>query len=197
MSLGFYLLFPLMVILTIIQSTFLPHFPIFGVVPQLSLLVIISWALLRDWQEALLWALIAGILNDLLSLAPVGASSLALMAAIAVVVILQRNLPQYRIVIPVILTIIATTIFWLVYLVIIRIVIPIMVEQIQLLGLVGLTQSLQTISLMNDITGSYGFNRFLVRYILTLSFLHSLLVLPFYWGLAFLQSMFRPRRVEL
>jgi hypothetical protein len=119
------------------------------------------------------------------------------MVAIAVVVILQRNLPQYRILIPIILTILATLIFWSVYLFMLRIFIPMMIEQVQLLGLTGLTQSLQTTNLMRDITGGYGFNRFYVRYILALSFLHSLLVLPFYWGLMFLQRMFSPRKVEL
>ena len=94
MSLGFYLVIPLMIVLTIVQSTLLPQFPILGATPQLWLIATIAWALLRGWQEGIIWAFVAGIFVDLFSAAPLGVTSLALMAAVGVVVFLQHHLPE-------------------------------------------------------------------------------------------------------
>jgi len=197
MSLGFYLVIPLMVVLTILQSTLLPQFPIFGVTPQLWLLATIAWALLRGWQEGIIWAFVAGLFVDLFSVTPLGVTSLALMAAVGVVVLLQRNLPAYRVVIPVILTVIGTLFFWLVYLFLLRIIIPITVDQIQFLGISELASSTRATNLMDDIVYGYAFRGPIVRYILLTALLHSLLVLPLYWGLSMVEQMFRPKQVEL
>jgi rod shape-determining protein MreD len=197
MSLGFYLVIPLMVVLTILQSTLLPQFPIFGVTPQLWLLATIAWALLRGWQEGIIWAFVAGLFVDLFSVTPLGVTSLALMAAVGVVVLLQRNLPAYRVVIPVILTVIGTLFFWLVYLFLLRIIIPITVDQIQFLGISELASSTRATNLMDDIVHGYAFRGPIVRYILLTALLHSLLVLPLYWGLSMVEQMFRPKQVEL
>ena len=197
MSLGFFLVIPLMVVLTILQSTLLPQIPILGVVPQLWLLASIAWALLRGWQEGIIWAFIAGLLVDLFSVGPMGVTSLALMAAVGVVVLLQRSLPEYRVVIPVILTVIGTLVFWLVYLLLLRIIVPITVEQIQFLGISDLTQSSRARDLVDNIAQGYAFRGPLLRYILMTAVLHSLLVLPFYWGLSMLEQMFLPKQVEL
>jgi rod shape-determining protein MreD len=197
MSLGFYLVIPLMVVLTILQSTLLPQFPIFGVTPQLWLLATIAWALLRGWQEGIIWAFVAGLFVDLFSVTPLGVTSLSLMAAVGVVVLLQRNLPAYRVVIPVILTVIGTLFFWLVYLFLLRIIIPITVDQIQFLGISELASSTRATNLMDDIVHGYAFRGPIVRYILLTALLHSLLVLPLYWGLSMVEQMFRPKQVEL
>ena len=197
MSLGFYLVIPLMVLLTILQSTVLPQFPIFGVIPQFWLLATIAWALLRGWQEGILWAFIAGFLVDIFSATPLGVTSLALMSAVAVVILVQRNLPEYRVVISVMLTMIGTIVFWFVYLLLLRIIIPFSVNQIQFLGISDLVQSTQATDLMDNIAQGYSFRRPLLQYILVTALLHSILVLPFYWGLSMLQQMFRPKQVEL
>lgn len=197
MSLGFYLVIPLMAVLTILQSTLIPHFPILGVTPQLWLLATIAWALLRGWQEGIMWAFVAGVFIDLYSATPMGVTSLALMAAVGVVVLLQRNLPRYRVIIPVILTLIGTLVFWLIYLILLRIIIPISIDQIQFLGIGDLIRSTRATDLMNHIAQGYAFRGPLLRYVLLTSLLHSLLVLPFYWGLSMLEQMFRPKQVEL
>ncbi|HUS95049.1 MAG TPA: rod shape-determining protein MreD [Patescibacteria group bacterium] len=197
MSLGFYLVIPLMIVLTIVQSTLLPQFPILGATPQLWLIATIAWALLRGWQEGIIWAFVAGIFVDLFSAAPLGVTSLALMAAVGVVVFLQHHLPEYRVVIPVILTVIGTLVFWLVYLILLRIIMPIMIEQIQFLGISQLVSGTRATDLMADITQGYAFRGSLLSHVLTTAFLHSLLVLPLYWGLSKLEQMFRPKQVDL
>ncbi len=197
MSLGFYLVIPLMIVLTIVQSTLLPQFPILGATPQLWLIATIAWALLRGWQEGIIWAFVAGILVDLFSAAPLGVTSLALMAAVGVVVFLQNHLPLYRVVIPVILTVIGTLVFWLVYLILLRIIMPIMIEQTHFLGISQLVSGTRATDLMADITQGYAFRGSLLNRILITAFLHSLFVLPLYWGLSQLEQMFRPKQVEL
>ena len=197
MSLGFYLVIPLMVVLTILQTTLLPQLSILGVTPQLWLLATIAWALLRGWQEGIIWAFIAGLFVDLFSAAPLGVTSLALMVAVGVVVLLQRNLPTYRVVIPVILTVIGTLVFWLVYLILLRIIIPITVEQFQFLGISELASSARAADLIADIAQGYSFRGSLLRYILLTALVHSLFVLPLYWGLSMVEQMFRPKQVEL
>ncbi|MGD2048813.1 MAG: rod shape-determining protein MreD, partial [Chloroflexota bacterium] len=97
MSLSFYLAFPLMAILAILQSTLLPRFPIFGVEPQLWFVATITWTLMKGLRQGLIWALIAGIFVDLFSASPLGVTTLALMAAIAIVVLVQRHFPESRI----------------------------------------------------------------------------------------------------
>ncbi len=197
MSLGFYLVIPLMVVIVILQSTLLPQLPIFGVTPQLWLLATIAWALLRGWQEGIIWAFVAGLFVDLFSAAPLGVTSLALMAAVGVVILLQRNLPAYRVIIPVVLTVIGTLVFWIVYLILLRIIIPITIDQIQFLGISELVSSTRAHNLMDDIVQGYALRGPMLRYILLTALLHSLLVLPLYWVLSMVEQMFRPKQVEL
>ncbi len=197
MNLAFYLVFPLMVILTVLQSSLLNHFPLFGVVPQLWLLATVAWALLRGWQEGILWAFIAGFFIDIFSAAPLGVTSLALMATVGVVILLQRNLPKQRVILPVIMTVVGTIIFWLLYILFLRITVPFTINRMQLLGLSGLLKSTHAASLMSNISSGYSIDGPMFRYILFTAFLHSMLVLPFYWGLSILEQLFKPRSVEL
>jgi rod shape-determining protein MreD len=57
----------------------MPHVTILDVKPDLVLLVVISWSLLRGSKEGVIWALVGGIGLDLLSGAPFGTSALALL----------------------------------------------------------------------------------------------------------------------
>ena len=96
MAVNFYAAIPLMAVLAIIQTAILPRFPIAGVEPQLLVLVARAGGLLRGLEEGLVWAFIAGIWVDLFSLTPLGLSSLAFMAGVAVPVFLQPILPPRR-----------------------------------------------------------------------------------------------------
>jgi rod shape-determining protein MreD len=75
-----YLVIPLLVAVALLQSTVVARFKIWGVFPDLPLLVVVGWALLRGRREGLLWGFIAGVSVDLFSGAPFGAATLPMMA---------------------------------------------------------------------------------------------------------------------
>lgn len=75
-----YLVIPLLLAITIFQATVSPHLKIWGVFPDLPLLVVVGWGLLRGRREGAVWGFVAGVGLDLLSGAPFGAASLPLIA---------------------------------------------------------------------------------------------------------------------
>ena len=64
-----YLLIALVVAAAVIHVTWLPRLP---VRPDLMLVLVVAWSLLRGVEEGLLWAFIGGVLLDLLSVGPFG-----------------------------------------------------------------------------------------------------------------------------
>ena len=74
-----YLIVPLLVVIAVVQSTVMSHLTIAGVKPDLMLLVVISWSSLRGAEEGILWGFIAGLSLDLVSGAPFGVSTLAML----------------------------------------------------------------------------------------------------------------------
>ncbi len=106
---------PVMALLTILQTTALPYFPIFGVIPSFPFLVAITWGLLRGVQEGMIWAFIAGIFMDLFTAAPAGGLALSYTIAIFAILQIKEVLPENRILIPVGLTAIATVIQWILH----------------------------------------------------------------------------------
>jgi rod shape-determining protein MreD len=67
-----------------LQTTTLHWFSIGSVVPDLMLLLVVCWGLLRSLQDGLTWALLGGIILDLLSGGPFGATAICLAVACAV-----------------------------------------------------------------------------------------------------------------
>lgn len=76
-----YVLVLALAVLALVQVSFLPALSVAGVYPNLALVVIVAWALLRGTRSAVIWALIAGLWLDLLSGRPFGAYLLGLVAA--------------------------------------------------------------------------------------------------------------------
>lgn len=69
----------LLISVALIQSTVMPHLTLWDVKPDLVLLVVISWSLLRGTREGIIWGFIGGLCLDLFSGAPFGLSALALL----------------------------------------------------------------------------------------------------------------------
>jgi rod shape-determining protein MreD len=67
-----YWMFAFLFVLSLLQSTVLPRITVLGVHPDLLLMVVTSWSLLRGSEEGMLWALIGGLGMDLLSGAQFG-----------------------------------------------------------------------------------------------------------------------------
>ena len=120
MSSTVYLAIPVMLILAVVQTAVLPRFPILGLVPQLPFLVALAWGLLRGMNEGIIWAFIGGLLLDLFSVAPMGATSFSFMLAILAVIWIENAIPADRFFVPVIMAIAATIISLLIYLILLR-----------------------------------------------------------------------------
>jgi rod shape-determining protein MreD len=92
----------------IFQTTAMPHLTILGVKPDLLLLMVISWSLLRGAKEGLIWALVGGIGLDLLSGAPFGTSTVALAALSLLAGRGELSVFRTHIALPLVATLIAT-----------------------------------------------------------------------------------------
>ncbi len=67
--------------MALIQTTLLARIKLWGARPDLMLLVVLVWAVVRGTDEGLMWGFIGGLLIDLLSGGPLAATALALLAA--------------------------------------------------------------------------------------------------------------------
>lgn len=74
-----YVVVPLLVLVALLQATIVPHLALWGVFPDLPVVVVACWGLLRGAREGLVWGFVAGVAVDLLSGAPFGAATLSLM----------------------------------------------------------------------------------------------------------------------
>ena len=197
MSASLYLVVPLVIILAIGQATVLPAFPVFGIVPGLWLVVTVAWSLLRGMREGLILAFVGGLFIDLLSTAPLGVTSMSLMLTIAIVTFLQRHLPRNQTIIPALLTVLATIIFWIFYLLLLRIVMPFIIGGQHFLGTADLRVGSGRNSVLNDIGSGYGLTAPLLRLIIRTAVIHGILVIPLYWIISTLQRVYGRQRVEI
>ncbi len=86
----------------------MPHLAIMDVKPDLVLLMVISWSLLRGAQEGVIWALVGGMGLDLVSGAPFGTSTVILVALSLLAGLGELSVFRTRIALPLIATLIAT-----------------------------------------------------------------------------------------
>ena len=76
-----YLLVLALGLAALIQVSLLPAMRVAGVYPNLPLMVVVAWALLRGARSAIVWAIIAGLWLDLLSGRAFGGYTLGLVLA--------------------------------------------------------------------------------------------------------------------
>ena len=75
---GRYVGIPLVIVAALLNATVMVEFRIGNGAPDLVLLLVVSWALLTDGREAMFWAVVGGVMQDMFSVAPLGTSSLGL-----------------------------------------------------------------------------------------------------------------------
>lgn len=114
----YYAMIPLLLFLCLLQSTAVARFKIAGVKPDLVLLMVIIGTLLYGMRPGMLWAFIAGIGLDIFSGGPLGASSLAMMAAVAVAGLGHRPLSRFNLLVPLTAAALGTIVYAVVYLLI-------------------------------------------------------------------------------
>jgi rod shape-determining protein MreD len=96
----FYLMVPLLLFLALLQSTAASRIQLGQVKPDLVLIMVIVGTLLYGGRSGVLWAFVGGLALDLFSNGPLGASSLALMAAALVASVGHRPLSRFNIFVP-------------------------------------------------------------------------------------------------
>lgn len=79
-----YLAVPLLTLVALIQNAWLARVDILGSRPDLMLLIVLCWTIVRGAGEGLIWAFVGGLLTDLLSGGPLGTYILALLAVVFV-----------------------------------------------------------------------------------------------------------------
>ena len=98
----YYVGVPLLMIVAVLDATVMRLFQLWdgALSPNLMLMVVVSWALVVELQEGLAWAVIGGILRDLLSVAPTGSSALAFVLIVIVIDMFIPKLGWRNVVIP-------------------------------------------------------------------------------------------------
>jgi rod shape-determining protein MreD len=92
----------------LVQTSLLPPLAVAGVTPDLTLVLVVGWALLRGARSAALWALIAGLWLDLLSGGPFGMYTLGLLAAAAVAGLGGGTVFRSHLILPIVMVVVAT-----------------------------------------------------------------------------------------
>ncbi len=98
----------------LLQSTLAPYLAVGRVKPDLMLVVVVTWSVLRGAGEGVLWGFIGGLLLDLLSGGPFGVSIVSLMLASYLTGVGEINLFRTNILLPVVTVILATAVYYLV-----------------------------------------------------------------------------------
>ena len=103
---------------TVIQALILPDLLTVRIIPNLVLVLLLSWSALRGLGEGALWAFAAGILFDAMSLDPMGTNALAFLAVCVLGTWAGRRFFQASIFLPIPITFFATWVFSLFVLII-------------------------------------------------------------------------------
>ncbi len=95
---GRYLSLPILAFCVVLQSSILPQIRIASGQPSLVLLFVLAWSLNAELDDALFWAVTGGIMQDLMSQAPLGTSSLSLVMIAFVANSIRRQVYSVNIV---------------------------------------------------------------------------------------------------
>lgn len=93
----------------------MPSLSLSGVMPDLMLLVVVSWSLLRGTREGLLWALAGGLLLDLLSGGPFGVAVVSLALSSVIIGMGELNVVRDTLWLPLVASVLATAVYELAY----------------------------------------------------------------------------------
>jgi rod shape-determining protein MreD len=114
---------PWMVILVgvaLIQHVVFPHITFFGAHPNLMLVVVMAWGVLRGNRDGLIWALVGGLLLDLFSLAPIGTATLPLLIVMFLVGLLEFTAFRVVLWLPIAAALVATPLYQLLSLTVLK-----------------------------------------------------------------------------
>jgi rod shape-determining protein MreD len=111
----YYIMIPLLIVASLLQSTVATRFEIRGVKPDIVLLLIMVGSLIYGSRSSIGWAFVGGLCLDIFSGGPMGTSSLALMAAALVASTGHRTLSRFNVFVPVGVAMASTAVYGLSY----------------------------------------------------------------------------------
>jgi rod shape-determining protein MreD len=96
----YFIMIPLLTAASLFQATAAGRMKIYGVKPDLVLLLVVIGTLVYGSRPGVVWAFIGGLGLDIFSGGPMGSSSLALMAAALVAGLGHRTLSRFNLLVP-------------------------------------------------------------------------------------------------
>jgi rod shape-determining protein MreD len=109
-----YIGIPILLLAAVLNATVMAQLRIWQGAPDLVFLLVVSWALLSNYRDALLWAVIGGVLLDLFSIAPLGTSALGLVVIVFLSDSMFGQITRHNLVVPPLVVAAGTLIYHLV-----------------------------------------------------------------------------------
>ena len=98
----------LLLLMALVQNTILPMGRIIGITPDLVLVTLLLWSATREPGEGLAWAFGIGVFIDVLTLAPLGSTSLSLLPVALIGWLSRGRFFQSGLLFPLLMTLAAT-----------------------------------------------------------------------------------------
>jgi len=117
----YYAFIPLLLALALAQSTLMPHFTALGVKPDLMLLFVLGWGMIRGFREAILWGALGGGLLDLFSGAPFGINLLVLASVAFLTALSETKVLENSLLLGALVTLMGTLIYYSLFLLLLQI----------------------------------------------------------------------------
>lgn len=165
---GRYIGLPVLALAAILNTTLMAELRVGGGAPDLVFLLVIAWALLTDLGDGLLWAVVGGVLQDWLSVAPLGTSAFGLIIVVFAADVVFGETARGNVLVPLVVAAVGTVIYH---------------------GAVMLVLQLEGYAFPPFLAASYVT-------VPTLVF-NVLLILPVYRIMGTLYAAFQPRRTRL
>jgi rod shape-determining protein MreD len=118
---GRYIALPILLIAAVIQSTIVPEIRIGSGGPDLVLMLVLSWTLLADIEEGVVWAIVGGVVQDLINGVPLGTSALALVIVAFAVNLAIRTVAWNNLIVPLPVAAVGTVVYHLILFVLLAI----------------------------------------------------------------------------
>ncbi|RME09900.1 MAG: rod shape-determining protein MreD [Ardenticatenia bacterium] len=109
-----------MLVAALIQATWLHHFAIGGVHPDLVLLIVVAWSLLRGTREGVILAFLGGFFLDSLSAAPFGVFTIPLLLVAFITGLGEINILRMTFILPLLVGFLATLLYYILAFVMLR-----------------------------------------------------------------------------
>ncbi len=114
---GVYLTAAILTLAVLVQATLLTRIRLAGASPNLLLVIVVCWSLIRGQSDGVLWGFTGGLGLDLVAGLPLGTSSLALMITCPLTGLGKNSVFPGSMTLPALLVLLATPVFgWVVLL---------------------------------------------------------------------------------